>query len=582
MNRLRHILFVLVWLMIAAGCSDGAGVSDLKTERMESPVGIDVAIPRFSWRADKIQMAYRVVVAGSLHDMAKGAYLFDSGRVDSSESEDIEYRGVPLEPCTRYYWKVSVWDSEDRKTESGTAFFETGLLGRGFSKACWMGSSRMKLSRYRKDYLIDYDFTLGKSGSVSSFVFGAKDRMNYVQLSFDFSGQPEMILSFVERGVNSEIARKQLPSDVATSGVHHVSLDVKGSDGYDIRVSMDGRDISSDRYFHCPAENAYLYDIGFCQKPGQPVEFANITVSDNNWGRLLYSNSDRFEISGEGELTLLSLAEECSAPMLRRTINVKDKLESARLYACTRGIYEFYVNGSKVGDGWFNPSGTADGGQLLYDTYDITGMLKTGKNGLGVMLGNGLAEGEDHRSFLAMIVLKYRNGTSETVISDENWKCFDRGPVLENRLNRGEDYDARKSVTDWTSPDFDDSSWGNAALAGYPSDSIGFKGNTGLPVLVTNVVKAESVSRSGSGFEYDFGQEITGVEHLLEMRGRSGDRIEIRFPGAETDHYIFRGDSQGESWNPSFTVHTFRSFTIEGLEEPLALEKVEALVLDIN
>ena len=568
--------------MIAAGCSDGAGVSDLRTEHLQSPLGIDVEIPRFSWRADKIQMAYRVVVAGSLYDMAKGAYLFDSGRVDSSESEDIEYRGVPLEPCTRYYWKVSVWDRDGRKSESGTAFFETGLLDGGFSKACWIGSSRMKLSRYRKDYLIDYDFTLGKSGNVSSFVFGAKDRMNYVQLSFDFSGQPEMILSFVERGVNSEIARKQLPSDVATSGVHHVSLDVKGSGGYDIRVSMDGRDISSDHYFHCPTENAFLYDIGFCQKPGQPVEFANISVSDNNWGRLLYSNSDRFEISGEGELLLLSPAEECSAPMLRRTINVKDKLESARLYACARGIYEFYVNGSRAGDGWFNPSGTADDGRLLYDTYDITEMLRPGKNGFGVMLGNGTNEGDDFRTFLAMIALKYRDGTSETVVSDENWKCFDRGSVLENSLYGGEDYDARKAVRDWTNPDFDDSSWGNAEIAGHPSDSVRFKGNTSPPVRVTRIVKSVSMSSSGTGFVYDFGQEITGVEHLIEMKGQSGKVIEIRFPGAETDHYIFRGDSQGESWNPRFTVHTFRSFTIEGLEEPLALEKVEALVLDIN
>ena len=64
------------------------------------------------------QTAYEVVVDG----------LWDSGRVESDQSIQIEYGGKELAPATRYTWKVRVWDAEGNASDwSKPATFSTGL-----------------------------------------------------------------------------------------------------------------------------------------------------------------------------------------------------------------------------------------------------------------------------------------------------------------------------------------------------------------------------------------------------------------------------------------------------------------------
>ena len=53
--------------------------------------------------------------------------VFDTGR--SQEVSGIGTRlDVKLRPCTRYYWKVQVWDERGNTEESDVAWFETGLM----------------------------------------------------------------------------------------------------------------------------------------------------------------------------------------------------------------------------------------------------------------------------------------------------------------------------------------------------------------------------------------------------------------------------------------------------------------------
>ena len=67
------------------------------------------------------------------------------------------------------------------------------------------------------------------------------------------------------------------------------------------------------------------------------------------------------------------------------------KIAKARLYATSRGIYEIYMNGKRVGDDYFNPGVTQYNKTHLYQTFDVTSYLHSGKNAMGAWLA-GLVE----------------------------------------------------------------------------------------------------------------------------------------------------------------------------------------------
>jgi len=119
---------------------------DLRCEYATNPLGIETAAPRLSWRLhssgrDEMQSAYQVLVASSPDKLVEGqADLWDSGKVPSSESIQIAYRGAKLASRQRCYWKVRVWDKADRPSPfSETAWWEMGLLSPGDWDAEWIG-----------------------------------------------------------------------------------------------------------------------------------------------------------------------------------------------------------------------------------------------------------------------------------------------------------------------------------------------------------------------------------------------------------------------------------------------------------
>ncbi|MGK9220048.1 MULTISPECIES: family 78 glycoside hydrolase catalytic domain [unclassified Microbacterium] len=79
---------------------------DLRVEHLHRPIAVDVLRPRFSWIADHAQTAYRLTVTDG-----SGAVVWDSGRVDSSETSLIAYDGVPLAADADYGWRVASWSA---------------------------------------------------------------------------------------------------------------------------------------------------------------------------------------------------------------------------------------------------------------------------------------------------------------------------------------------------------------------------------------------------------------------------------------------------------------------------------------
>ncbi|MEZ0218259.1 MAG: alpha-L-rhamnosidase, partial [Rariglobus sp.] len=84
-------------------------LTDLRTEHLVNPLGLDEPAPRFSWkladtRTGAAQTAFQLEVS------ARDAVVWDSHRVDDDSSVLVPYAGPALEPHTRYHWRIRIWD----------------------------------------------------------------------------------------------------------------------------------------------------------------------------------------------------------------------------------------------------------------------------------------------------------------------------------------------------------------------------------------------------------------------------------------------------------------------------------------
>ncbi|HRR28317.1 MAG TPA: family 78 glycoside hydrolase catalytic domain [Victivallales bacterium] len=123
---------------------------DLCCEFKKNPIGIDEVKPRLSWkladtRQGAMQTAYRILAASTRDALDKKVDLWDTGRVRTSQSLDIEYAGKKITSRSKVWWKVKIWDMEGKESLwSKPAFFELGLLKKNDWQAKWIGRPSLK------------------------------------------------------------------------------------------------------------------------------------------------------------------------------------------------------------------------------------------------------------------------------------------------------------------------------------------------------------------------------------------------------------------------------------------------------
>lgn len=124
----------------------------LRCEYRVNPLGIDVVNPRLSWELEsdergQKQTAYQVIVASSGDRLEQNeGNLWDSGKVQSDETTAIVYIGAPLTSEQDCFWKVKVWDRDDKASKwSQSAKWSVGLLKPEDWKAQWIGFDPAKV-----------------------------------------------------------------------------------------------------------------------------------------------------------------------------------------------------------------------------------------------------------------------------------------------------------------------------------------------------------------------------------------------------------------------------------------------------
>lgn len=653
-------------------------LKNLQVEYEQTPLGIDVEKPRFSWQMEALnkdkglmQKAYRITVVDE-----EGKQVWDTEKTASDISLNIEYDGSSLKAATRYSWTVRVWDNKG-KVASASSWFETGLMGKDDADSCWSGAKwiggsdedQVLYSHYLSMFRLDFTLQLDKltNSTRAGFIYGANDErlMNqyknlyrmqqgkdesYIKIELDIAplaDGKEALLNVYRVGYHPDdrkdvpIKRFTVPASFINEenkyvkhqivltcdyGFNRFYLDSGGTLNKIGEMNLNPLGQGGD-FIVFPV----VGDVGYSLPEGQSATFSNVKI------RHFRSPSNvicTLDMATDSATFRTFDPSKNSAPMLR-TVFLSDKAEvrKARLYVTSRGIYEVYLNGSRIGNDYFNPGMTQYNKMHLYQTFDVTEHVRSGKNALGAVLSEGWWSGAstfmgelwnyfgDRQSLLAKLVITYADGTEKVVVTDPaNWQYYNDGPVQYGSFFQGEVYDARKetSIEGWSTPSYHSTAWkptrevllkntmSTAHTNGWaPADdytAFRLTGQLGQTVKAIKELTAVSVKEVRPGvFVYDMGQNMAGVPKVRLSGMKPGTKINLRFAEIEypdlpeykgntgmimleniraamaQDIYITKGGD--ETITPRFTYHGYRFVEITGIDQPLPVESVKGVVL---
>lgn len=226
------------------------------------------------------------------------------------------------------------------------------------------------------------------------------------------------------------------------------------------------------------------------------------------------------------------------AAYFRKKWDAKRTIREARAYIAVAGLYELYINGSRVGDHRLDPAYTRFDRRTLYLTHDVTQLLKQGNNAIGVLLGNGWynhqstavwnfdqAPWRGRPKFCMDIRVVYDDGKVEFISTGQDWKTS-LSPVIFNSIYTAEHYDARLEQPDWNTPGFDDKKWKNASCTSAPSPLV--VSQQMHPIRDVEMLRpAKMIKLSDSIYLFDLGRNIAGVSQLT-IKGKPGTEVRLK------------------------------------------------------
>lgn len=274
--------------------------------------------------------------------------------------------------------------------------------------------------------------------------------------------------------------------------------------------------------------------------------------------------------------------KECSkGTYVRGSFQVRKPVREAFALTTGLGLYNFFLNGRKVGEDEMTPGWTSYRRHLLYQTYEVTEALREGGNTAGAMLAAGWYKGVmgltkarnnygDKTAFAMQLLLRYEDGTEEMICTDADWLGCD-SPIIFSEIYDGEIYDANLEIPDWASGEAAGNRWHQTVEVPFDTDVL--MPQSGARVKMIDRMPAKRIFVTPKGETViDFGQNMTGRIHVTAS-GKPGDVVELKcfevldYEGnvyldnlreaKETMKYIF-AEEKTVHWHPRFTYMGFQ------------------------
>lgn len=203
-----------------------------------------------------------------------------------------------------------------------------------------------------------------------------------------------------------------------------------------------------------------------------------------------------------------------------KTLFTVEKMGKARLYITCHGLYEAFINGKRVGDFVLAPGTYTYDKKLAYQTYDVTGLVKEGRNEVQVILGDGWYRscsgvdgdrnlyGEDVALYFQLEV-----GGKVVCVSDEAWQATQSGPIRENDMQQGEVIDAlMEDLADYHEVKVENFGVENFAC----SDSV--------PIVECERFEGKIIQTPNGETVIDYGQNLAGYIEFT-IYAHAGDKL---------------------------------------------------------
>lgn len=363
-------------------------------------------------------------------------------------------------------------------------------------------------------------------------------------------------------------------------------------------VAYRGMPLGSNRHAYWKVQITASYGKDKeCQTSWSPIaKFSTGLLSENRWKGQWIGLDQAMPWDRE------EMHSRLSARYLRTEFTTDKPIKRATAFIAGLGLYEFYINGQKVGNEVLTPAPTDYRKTILYNTYDVTALIQS-QNAIGVVLGNGryYTMCQNYKPYKIAnfgypklrlnLVIEYVDGSRETIASDTRWKLTPDGPIRSNNEYDGEIYDARKELGAWTQPGYNDSTWIPAQRVSIPTGTL--RGAMMPGMKIWQEIKPVSVIETEKGFILDFGQNMAGwVE--MKVQGQAGDSIFLQYAerlnkdgkslftenlrdALSTDTYICNGEEdENEKWAPIFSYHGFRYVEVSGYKNLSGTSKLSA------
>jgi alpha-L-rhamnosidase len=595
----------------------------LKVDYMDRPLSLQNRSPRLSWRLESDarnvkQSAYRVLVASN-RDLLDGHQgdLWDSGRVASRRSFGIQYCGRQLCSRQRCWWKVQVWDEiNDRSAFSAPSVWEMGLLSPKDWIAQWLAVEdhvaradrefglrwiwgKPSCERGTRHFRLKVE--LPRPSLAGELIVVVNDWNLWTQISRicvdgTLAAGPGRWIDDIgpETG---RLSRERLTLPPMNTGNHVIAVEVNTADLSPLLAESEYvHGLALFARFHLPSDEILRFGSGpHCKTrlaPSSDIEWHTVNYNDTGWEHARPVSIDSYQPWPAQP-----------AMYLRRLFSLTQPVVAARLYVTALGGYEARLNGQRVGDALLTPEVSQYGKRVLYQTYDVSALLKTGQNALGLLVGDGwygsfdgrFAWGLPPRRVLAQLELNFVDGSRQVVTTGSGWRMAE-SPIRASELRVGEVHDARLEQLGWDTDSFDDAHWSEVQIAdSSPSHLVA---QISPPIRATQILAPRAITQPKPGvYVFDFGQNFAGWCRL-RVKGAAGLRIELRFSELLTgsgevdsgytrgnmgepkrDIFILRGEASEEMFEPHFTYRGFRYVQLTGLPTAPTVGSLEGIVV---
>lgn len=622
----KRFLFLLCFVFNTLFLAASVRITDMKVSGLRQPLGIDTT-PSFSWQVTNdergfIQSSYQIVVKNESGDI-----VWNSGEVASSNQSNIQYEGEALKSRSAYIWTIQVKGQKGEESSIGQSSFETAFISPDEWTAKWIGKEEDSI---KSSYAINLDtpFT-GRYIKIDVTKLGvpvsAEPNLYYVQLAeveiFNEGTNIAPTAKFTASD-NYEVPNywslKYINDGSITSSHYGFTTHSSNTANRHVFINIDlGKEYSVNRIVMYPRQDLYSKD-GKDKAANFPASFTIQSSSDNKTYTTQYTAQD---ITPPTYMT-----ESTAVPYYGKSFTIGKTVTRARIYATALGVFTMKLNGKPVTENRLEPGESEFTKTIQYSTYDVTSLVREGKNSLLAQVAGGIFNvmkvgsngGLTERyckeitnrgdvCLKAELHLDYSDGTHETIVTDETWLTHP-SPTTGVNWWGGEDYDATLEIDEmnlsledsealalWTPVNVIDNPQFNCSQS---SGNVGvLRSRTYEPIRVVEEWKAVSVTpitiNGKRGWLVDFGKNFAGTFEF-SLNGERGQTITMRtghqlnsnktikqetfnaWPYDIYDTYTFKGDENGEQWGPEFMYHGTRYLQILGLTEAPTAEQFTA------